>query len=486
MDQNNLPIVKRTFSNGVVMEDAIDEAIAPAGTVSLAINKHFDKIGVVKTRPGITQLGDSMTASHAIKGMWQFLDSGTGTNDRLVVVVNTVLYYLLAGVWTSKRTGLTADTKARFTSFVDFLWMVNNTEATAVWDGSASAFSTSGNALSAPIGKFIENFKNRVWIAHLGSTGFPSRITYSSVPDSSTQVVLWSGTDSSFIDVSPGDGEDITAIKRFSKILWVFKNNFMYPIYSINESEPDPRIFVGTYSQESVTVSKDGMYWHHPSGIYRLREGESSPKEISKPIYGIIKNVTLANYSETASWTDDDHVFTYLGNVTLDSGLTISNCVVRWTISTEVWTIYSYPVPFVAGAQYNDGSTISRVVGDNNGKVYTIDSGITDNGTPIFTHFETHYDSITPLRSDRKSISKMAALHENASGAKFGYRADTDSVNVIKPIGALSQKINTVFDGQNIRFHRVKFIVTESSIGAPSTFNGYEILNITNEGITKD
>ena len=486
-EQNNTPIIKRVFSNGMISETVVDEYIVPQGTVSLSINGHFDKLGAWTTRPGTTRLGDAQIVDNkTVKGLFQFLDQGTGTDNRLIAVVATVAYYLSGTTWTSKRTGLTDSKKARFTSFLDSVWMVNNTEATAIWTGaSGDSFVTTGSASSAPLGKFIDNFKNRVFIANNDTN--PSRLFFSSLPTAGA--VTWT-TATDFIDISPGDGEDITGIKRFNKVLWVFKENFMYPLYSINETEPDPRIFVGTYSQESVVVAKDGMYWHHPSGIYRLRPGESQPKEISRPIYGIIKNVTLANYTETASWFDNDHVYTYVGNVTLDdNGPTISNCVVCWTISTEVWTLYSYPSPYVVGAQYNNGTNIVQVVGDDDGYVYTFNSGQTDNilttGTPINYHLETNFDSITPLRSDGKLIDKIAVLHENASTAKFGWKADKDSKNEVKPIGSLSNKINTIFDHQNIQGHRIKFVLSGVNTGSPLVFSGYEILSYTNQGNTK-
>lgn len=487
----NTPLIKRVYNNGIVMDDnVVDEFIAPQGTVSLVVNCHFDKLGAVKVRPGTTRLGTAQIVNNkGIKGLYQFLDEGTGTNNQLIAVCDTAAYYLnSSSVWTSIRASLTTDKKARFASFLDSVFMVNNSEATAIWNGdTGGSFVTTGNALSAPIGKFVDVFKNRIFIANNNTN--PSRITYSSVPSSGT--ILWSGTDSSFIDISPGDGEDITAIKRFSKILWIFKENFMYPLYSINQTQPDPTIMVGTYSQESVTVAKDGMYWHHPSGIYRLRSGEGQPKEISKPIYGIIKNITLANYTEVASWYDNDHIMFSVGNVTLDNGLVISNCVLRWTISSETWTVYSYPSPYIVGAQYNNGTNIVRVVGDDDGYVYTYDSGQTDNGssatngTPIFFHLETQFQSLSPLRSEQTTIRIISALHENASGTKFGYRADNDSVNEIKPIGTLSERTETIFTNQNIKNHRVKFVLTGTSIGTPWTFQGYEIIDWQNNGVVR-
>src|SRR3990167_2228188 len=106
------------------------------------------------------------------------------------MVNGTAAYYLSGGVWAAKRSGLTTGKKARFTTFLDFVWMVNNTQATAIWDGSGSDFITTGNAASAPIGTFIENFRARVWIA--GSTTYPDRVWFSSLPSKvTTPIVTW-------------------------------------------------------------------------------------------------------------------------------------------------------------------------------------------------------------------------------------------------------------------------------------------------------
>jgi len=93
---------------------------------------------------------------------------------------------------------------------------------------------------------------------------------------------------------------------------------------------------------------------------------------------------------------------------------------------------------------------------------------------------------MSPLRSDRCTISDIAALHENAAGFKLGYRADLDTINVIRPIGQLSDKINSIFDSQSIRGHRIKFVISGISIGGIATFQGFEILKWTNDGLTKD
>ena len=478
--EQTLPIVIRDImSKGIIMQDVVDEWFMPSGAVNWCINMHGDRIGAATVRNGLTIIGSQIIDNFSIKGLFQFLDTGVGVNDRLIAVANTTWYALVSGTWTAKRTGLTANTKTRFTNFVDLVFGTNGVEAMQSWDGGAGNFSTT-NVTSAPTAKFIDNFRSRVWAANV--TANPSRLYYSSVADASG-VILWTGTSSGYIDIAPGDGEDITGIKKFSRAIYAFKNSAVYRIFSINESEPDPQMSVGTYSQESITVAKDGMYWHHPSGIYRLRKGETNPVEISRPIYDIIKNVTLANYSEVASWDDDDHVLFSLGSITV-YGVTITNCVVRWTISTEVWTVYNYSIPLVAGAIYNNETSLVRVVGDNDGNVYTFDSGTTDNGAAINYELETRWISMSGLRSENKIVRKLAGIHEGMVGGNIGWRNGTMARREIKPIGQLKEQ-ESLFNNQQISGNRLKFSVRGTSTAGNAVFQGLEILEWLNEGIIK-
>ena len=467
--------LRNLMSSGIIMEGVVDEELMPKGSVSWAVNVHGDRIGSATVRSGITILGSQITASKNIVGLHQFLDTGSGTNDILIAVVGTVAYALISGTWTSKRTTLTDSTKSRFTNFVDLVFMVNGIEAMQSWNGGAGNFSTT-NVTSAPVAKYIDNFRSRVWAA--ATTSLPSRLYYSSVADASG-VVLWTGSDSSYIDIAPGDGEDLTGIKKFGSAIYAFKNSAVYRIFSINQSEPDPQISVGTYSQESINVAKDGMYWHHPSGIYRLRKGETNPVEISRPIYDIIKNITRANYSEIASWNDDDHVNFHVGNVSV-YGITLTNCVVRWTISTEIWTIYSYSVPLIIGNSYDISTGIFRVVGDNDGTVYTFDSGNDDNGVAINYELETGWLNLSGLRSEKKTIRKMAAIHEDTVGANIGWRNGTMNRLEIQPIGQLGNQ-ETILNSLEVEGNRIKLSVKGSSSAGSSVFQGWEILEWLNE-----
>ena len=225
------------------------------------------------------------------------------------------------------------------------------------------------------------------------------------------------------------------------------------------------------------------MYWHHPSGIYKLSPGSSNPIEISRPIYDIIKNISRTYYDDVCSWTDDDHVYFGVGDITI-YGITLNNCVLRWTISTQVWTVYKYAHEFVVGATYDSGSAIVRVVGDNDGNVHTFNSGKTDNGTAIAYELETRWLILSGLRSEFKTIRKLSAIHENMEGATIGWRNGTMGRNQIQPIDQLASQ-QTLFENQSISGNRLKLSVRGQNSGLSAIFQGFEIHDWINEGIIR-
>lgn len=363
-------------------------------------------------------------------------------------------------------------------SFLDSEWVTNGTNAMQTWNGGGGDFGTT-NAVGAPVAKFIENFRSRAWGANTSS--YPSRVYYSSTPSGTPLAITWTGTGTGYIDISPGDGEDITGIKKFARSLLVFKNNFIYPINSINDTEPDPQIFVGTYSQESIVLGKDGVYFHHPSGIYRLRRGETTPKEISRPIYGFIKNIPSSSYENVGGWKDDDHIYESIGDITID-GVSFVNIVARWTISTEVWTIYSYSRELRVGCDYDNGTTIFQIAGDTDGKIYKLNIGKTDDEDPIHYSLITQWYNLTGLRSKTTTITKLAGLCKNAQGSRIEWQNQDDSYYKWHKIGQL-EKTDTIFDSQNIRGNKIRFRLSGSSSGDPFIFQGLEILTGVDEGV---
>lgn len=465
------PIEYKSLTTGLITEGSISEYRMPLDAVTESLNMHFDKIGSATVRRGLTSLGGSIGSS--VLGLYEFRDSGAGSNNQIMAVSGTVLYYLVGGTWTSKRTGLTANSKARFTTFLDYVFMVNGAQSTAIWDGNPSNnFVTTGNALSAPVGKYIENFRSRVWIA--GNSTYPDRLYFTTLPSSvTTPIVVWD-TDvatGQWIDISPSDGENITGLKRHKTQLLVFKNNHIYRVASIATTEPDPTINVGTYSNESIVDTKNGVYFHHPTGFYRYSDGVV--QEVSKPIQDIVDNITVSNYDDICGWEDGDHVYWSVGDVTIGA-ITYNNLVVRYTISSQAWTHYSYPSQFLFASHYNDGSKIYYLVGDESGNIFKTNTGLTDNGADIIYSLTHRWYNIDGLISTRKNLQDIAFSHNNGNGTNVSYQTEEMTSNSWNPVGQL-KRLDTGFSSIDIKARKCRFKISGISKGEPFSYNGFEI-----------
>lgn len=474
---NFQPTARKQIKSGLITYGSVAENVYPDDAVLESLNFNFDTIGKMTLRKGITLLGNSLSTGD-ILGLYNFRDSGAGSNNQLLMVNGTTVYYLVTNTWTSKRT-VTTGLKARFSTFIDFVFMVNGTDATAVWDGNpANSFLTTGNAASAPIGKFIENYRARMWIA--GNSTYPDRLYYSSVPSAvTTPVITWdtSVTTGQWIDISPSDGENITALHRTKGALLVFKNNHLYRVYSIDQADPDPQFNVGTYSQESVVETKNGVYFHHPTGFYRY---DGNVTEVSRPIIDIVRAITLANYSKISGYVeaDGDHVCWSVGNCTVN-GVVYTNLVVRYTISTQVWTHYSYPSFFLVGTSYNNGTNVVTVVGDNSGNVFTTESGLTDNGSEIMYSIMHPLDDIDGSHATLKIVNKMFFMHSGMTGANINYQTPEDLLNdFTKKVGQMKSS-ETGFSNLALKGRKIRIKISGSSKGEPVSYEGMQFVEGT-------
>lgn len=476
------PITRKSMESGLITPGAVSENRMPESAVSEAVNFDFDSIGSARLRKGTTRLGSQLSGN--ILGMYYYVDTVNASPKTQFIVVNaTSVWYLNGSSYSSIRTGLTAGSKARFSTFLNFAFMVNGTEATAIWDGNTGgSFVTNGNASGAPTGKYIENYRSRMWIA--GNATYPSRVYYSSVPSAvTTPIITWS-TDVStgqWIDISPSDGESITALHRSKSALLVFKQNHIYKIYSITQTDPDPRYDVGTASQESVVETKNGMYFHHSSGFYQYNI-YGIVQEISRPIIDLIKAIPTSQYTSVAGWLDPDgdHINWAVGTVTFN-GITITNCVARYSISTQVWTTRSYPTQMLNSAVYDDGTTRYKVVGDNAGNTYQYNTGVTDDGTAISYSLVHRWDNCDGMLSTRKTIMTGMFSHDGGAGTNITWQGEGDPISDwSKGVGQMKTN-NTGFNSMDIKARKMRFRIAGSSKGQPFTYNGYELIQVINE-----
>lgn len=485
------PINRKSMKSGLITLGAVSENERPETSVMESINFHFDGIGSATLRKGITRVGSVLPG--AVLGLFYHVDTVNiaTPNTKLIAVSGTSAYYLSATTFTQIRTGLTAGSKARFTTFLNFAFMVNNTEATAIWDGNlAGGFVTTGNALNAPTGQFIENFRGRVWV--FGGTK-PSRLHYSSIPSAvATPVITWDTNDATgqWIDISPQDGDFPTGLQRFRNVMLCFKTNRLYRVFDIGQVDPDPYYAVGTSSQESIIETKVGVFFHHSTGFFQYNiYGVVS--EVSRPIWDIVKAIPASAYPSVTGWleADGDHVCWSVGTVTV-RGTTYTNLVVRYTISTQVWTHYQYPTQAVMSIRrqpfYADATTQYALTGDTAGNVYAMNSGVTDDGKPIFYSLIHRWDNCDGLLSTRKTVQTGNFAHIGGAESVVSYQTEANDPDALndwkKKIGYL-KTINTGFNTMDIKGRKIRFRIFGQSTEQNFFYDGYELLEVRNEFI---
>jgi len=467
----NITQLKNLGVYGIIRESEVDSNLIPDGALTSANNVHFDRKGAITQRNGLTVIG--LRQGGTCYGLYNAMFSNSGSNRLMSIFIDGKIKIFQTGTWIPLLTD-TVNQKTRFATFADCVIRVNGTDDMKCWDGG-SIWSTSGGSINVDDmagykTKFVEIFKNRVYTA--GDTNAPDRLYYSSIVDS-WGAITWSPT-TYYIDINPNDGENITALKRFSVEMLIFKPNHIYR-FRTSSLDPDPLIKVGTKSQESVIEGKKGLYFHHETGFYRYNG--TYPQEISRPISDFVDAIPSKNHGNIIAWRDSDHIYWSIGNVTV-SGINYTNVVLRYTESSQVWTTYSYPYQVTMACDYDDGTTLFRLVGDATGYASKYGVGTTDYGNAISYDFETKWYNFGNV-TERKVLKEVIIICEKSQGIKAYYR--TDDSNTWHSLGRLTS-FRTKFTQLNIAFHRIRFKLQGISSQEAAIFEGFELADMVSEG----
>lgn len=347
-----------------------------------------ETVGSLTKRLGYTQIGAQITASKDILMNFEFQYGVTPTRKH-IVALNTDLYVWSGSAWTAQSQSLTADAKGRGTDFVDYFFYANYSDATRSYSGSA--WSTSTNVTSAPKAKFVESYRNRLYLGYgnVSSTAYPSRVYYSSLPDSS-QAITWD-TDNDYFDVETEDGDVLTALAKNKIYLLVFKEGSMhrYDGTTGNTSLRPISWNLGAVSQESVVVDENIVLAYSRKGVTMYRG--SKPEVISRPVQPFIDRVNQANLGDICAGIHGDHYLCYIGTLTSalpGDSAALTNVVLDYDIPQNLWTYHTIPDAIKVFSNYTSSGAKLLSLGDSNGEVFTWDSGTTDDGTDIATNIE--------------------------------------------------------------------------------------------------
>lgn len=399
------------FGGGLNLRDKAD-TVAPGQAID-ALNVEFTERGSVTQRPGYEAFnGTALTNAPESIATYQT----TGGARHLVVGAGTALYAINSSgaliTPDGSETGLTTGlwNFARFGNpSGEYILAGNGENPILYWDGSdwktgVAAATVNGVASQdMPKGACLAVVNSpstgtglapRLAVAGFtgttggpdGATSSPSHVYFSDVADP----LVWTTTN--YIQLTPGDGEKITALVPWRGLLFVFKETKFFVIFGESlDSGGDP-VFnyravdstVGTINSRSVVAGRDGVYFANSQGVFRTTGAE--PQYVSGPVSPVFEG-GASDY-----WKGGEIVPTYLSNTALGyhdgrlyvgvttTGNTKNNLTLVYDIEYGWWSAYDFPAAcFCSHAPSNApqlffGSTATKYV-HRHSRSYLSDNG---------------------------------------------------------------------------------------------------------------
>jgi hypothetical protein len=375
------PFVFDDFSGGLNLRDKAD-VVADKEAIDL-LNVTFNERGAIRQRDGyvdlttadLTNRVDSLAAFYNAAGTRQLI-AGCGT--RLEALSS-------AGAVAASKTGMLGGpyTFARFAApGSETIYAANGQDSLTKWDGAAWTVPTgtvngvAGGALpragsittTATVagGTSGTNAANRLVATAYGTltTGGPgatasnpSRVHFSNPG----QPEVWetdgaAGRGRNFVDLTPGDGEQIVAAVTWRELVFVFKETKFFVMWGESTAADGTPVFnfrevvnaVGLSGRFAVTVGRDGVYFFNRMGIYRttgsdpvLLSDKVSPLWTGDPdIYyqGQPINFTALDLVRMAWHSEQLYVAVPTGTSTTNDRVLVYDTAHQW------WTLYDLPV----------------------------------------------------------------------------------------------------------------------------------------------
>ena len=286
--------------------------VLDAKNVFWTLDGGFKKIGGTSTVDIQLSTGDEVMG---LFDYWRIGATGTHARRKIAHAGTTIYEDQGSSSWQALGTGFTDGAHPNYCTFNDLLIVANDsTDVPYSWDQTTWQIL----AGSPPNFSFAIEFKNRVWAA--GATANPSRLYYcaSGNPED------WSGSGSGFIDISPGDGDEIRGLASFKNELWVFKGPYLGSIHRITGNTPSDFSRI-TFIEQLPCVShsalipfRDDFLFMTPSGSLRSLKataafGDYNDAALTFPINDwLIDNLNHAQLKKAWSVTDIANSLLYI------------------------------------------------------------------------------------------------------------------------------------------------------------------------------
>lgn len=491
MDQQEIkPIKIPNPVEGIIRSASIEDVISEPSSVQEAVNVHFDRMGAVTVRKGLTPYSAVLSGIPTYLTAWSTTDhTNTNPNPQLIAQTGSTIQAYDGSAWSTKGTNGSTN-QVHASQFINYTYFVNGNAGDAMnsYDGSVYSTANTFQFGTANKGDYLSGgLEGRLWIAD-DST---NRIWYSdqTPPGTALQAVITPYPDN-YIYFSPPQGQFITGMQLYQRAMLVFMPDYIYRVYGSTSYDAYPAYFVGTYSQNSIVQAKDTLYFHHSGGFYRFTY-DSQPQEISRRIIDIINAIPRANYANIFGWQDFDHVYWAVGPVSV-AGTSFKNLVCRYTISTQVWTFYDFlnsntsTRSLKSALVYDDGTFLNQLIGISDGNVAST-TGTTDLGEPIFYYVTGRWMNLTSLQSAYQQVKSISVMHQNGAGAELSAQTDKDIPTKWRSIGTYDQNFVTLFQSVTAKvlpFNRIRFKTGGSTTGTGPVFGTMEVLDWDDLGFT--
>ena len=465
--------------------------------ITFAVTAVGRKLFVSTGEVSFNSLDSVAMNSFLIIGLWPTVsESGNGAafvtksntiNQRFLYAADTTQVRNWDGTsWVVRRSGLAQVSKPRFAQYLNYIWMVNGNDRI----GGDPVATSSGGAFGAdlvpenfPKGDFIHaGFEGRVWVIDksLGVIHYTDIVQFA---PPNVYTLTYDPAVNFISNLSPQTGQSFTALYRVPRALLVFTEDTIFRIYGATSIDAYPAYNVGTFSQESIIESKTGIFFHHSSGFYQFDYG-GQPVEISRRIIDFVKAIPRAAYGDIKGVYDGfDAVEWAVGPVTVE-GVVFSNCVLRYTLSTQVWTVYDYTGNVItAMVSYDNGTAINHLIGTSTGLVGALDTGKTDFGVPFYYEYIDRWRSFTDMYYKTKALDGVNLYSENAAGANISYQIQKSGPNVWKHLATVDERNNAFFPTEGTDdFDVLRLRVAGNTKGEQVVIHGMEIPSLTIKG----
>lgn len=451
------------LSGGV--QNKTSDALMTPNQLKHTINGEFKtKIGTITGRKG-SERQSIVVASDPILNMFKWIkNDGTvkyfAVSDDSQATPKVDIYVssnsTFAGTWSKSLEDWATDLPVYAENFANKLYVFNGVTAVQAFDGSSWAAVT--NAPAAGLYPVVYN--QRLYV--LTASGY---LHYSDVINSTGDdftTTTWTNR-----GINPNDGQVCRMAIRHRGRIVIFKDESIYRYDGTNE--PEAVITIGTRSGKSVVINSD-IFFHHPTGIYKMGAGE--PVVISRAVQKYLEGMSVANWSNVASGKDKEHVYFWIGDVTIsdplefDYGQTYTDTVLVYNIYAQNWTVFT---GWNARVWYYDEANGDTYYGTALGKIFKINTNYVDKDdttlTPIDFQVVFRPEDYGFPEKD-KEFGQIFVLGDYDSdilaGTSFAEMQNSSQLSYGKGI------VNSNITGKELWFG-----VTEEYSNTPPRINGY-------------